>query len=405
MSQTLDTPRATGVPRPLAGAFVLGAFALGTSENVIAGVLAHLSTALAVPVSTVGLLVTGYAATAVVAGPLLSLVTGRLPLRRLALLALSLYGAGTVVAVIAPAYTTLMAARIITGALHTTVLVTFMLSAVRLAPEDRRGREVGRITLGLGVATVLGVPLGNLLAQTLGWRWAFGLITLSILVTLVLVFISFPRDEAPRGSTGPGSLRVLTRGPVLGGVAMSAAAGLGAMTLLAYAVPFLTDGAGVPDRAVAPILLLQGAACLAGNLVGGGLADRNLPRALTLSLSMTAIALVIAALVSGTGPGAAMGLALVGFAYFSTLPPLNTWIATKAEGIAPALALAVNSSAFNVGIAAAGRLGGVVSSGPLGPGTLPLLGVAPLLLALVIARSLRAREHHRTVESTGVSRG
>ena len=354
------------MPRPLAGAFVLGAFALGTSENVIAGVLAQLSTALAVPVSTVGLLVTGYAATAVVAGPLLSLVTGRLPLRRLALLALSLYGAGTVVAVIAPAYTTLMAARIITGALHTTVLVTFMLSAVRLAPEDRRGREVGRITLGLGVATVLGVPLGNLLAQTLGWRWAFGLITLSVLVTLVIVFVSFPRDEAPRGSAGPGSLRVLTRGPVLGGVAMSAAAGLGAMTLLAYAVPFLTDGADVPDRAVAPILLLQGAACLAGNLVGGGLADRNLPRALTLSLSMTAIALGIAALLSGTGPGAAMGLVLVGFAYFSTLPPLNTWIATKAEGTAPDL--------------------------------------APLLLALVIARVLRAREHHRTVESTGVSR-
>lgn len=125
------------------------------------------------------------------------------------------------------------------------------------------------------------------------------------------------------------------------------------MTLLAFAVPFLTS-TGISDRAVAPLLLIYGAACLTGNVLGGRLADRGLTRALTLTLAGTGLVLFVAALVGGTSIGAVTGLALVGITYFSTFPPLNTWIATSAEGIAPDLALAVNSSAFNIGIAAAG---------------------------------------------------
>lgn len=379
-----------GVPRLLSFGFVLGAFALGTSENVIAGILPRLAEAFSVPVSDIGLLVTAYAGTAVVAGPVLTLLTARMPLRRLAIIALVLYAVGTVLAAFAPSYGVLMTARIITGAIHTIVLVAFMLTALRLAREGEHGRTVGRITLGLGVATVIGVPIGNALAELLGWQWAFALIAVFIGIALVIVLAVFPEDRTPRGEAGWRSLRVLTRGTVLGGVAMTAMAGLGAMTLLAFAVPFLT-GTGIGESTVAPLLLIYGAACLAGNILGGRLADHGLTRALTITLTGTGLALLFAALIGGTTIGAVAGLALVGISYFSTFPPLNTWIATSADGIAPDLALAVNSSAFNIGIAAAGGLGGAALTVGLDPAHLPFLGIAALVIAITISILLRRR--------------
>ncbi|NDO77257.1 MFS transporter [Kocuria indica] len=386
---TASTTPSAGVPRLLSFAFVLGAFALGTSENVIAGILPRLSEAFDVPVSDVGLLVTAYAGTAVITGPALALLTARMPLRKLALLGMLLYAAGTVLAVVAPTYGVLMAARIITGALHTPVLVAFMLTALRLARDGEEGRTVGRITLGLGVATVIGVPVGNALSETLGWHWAFALIAALICITLVIGFAVFPDDRTLRGETGWRSLRVLGRTAVLGGVAMTAMAGLGAMTLLTFAVPFLTN-TGVDERAVAPLLLIYGAACLVGNILGGRLTDRNLRRALTITLVGTGIALLSAGLLGGSTIGAVAGLSLVGITYFSTFPPLNTWIATSADGIAPDLALAVNSSAFNIGIAAAGWLGGTAITAGLDPTRLPYLGIGALAVAVIISILLRA---------------
>jgi len=152
-----------------------------------------LAEAFSVPISDVGLLVTAYAGTAVIAGPVLALLTSRMPLRKLTITALALYGMGTALAVFAPSYGVLMAARIVTGAVHTAVLVAFILTALRLAREGEQGRTVGRITFGLGVATVIGVPIGNVLSELLGWQWAFVLIAVFIGITLVIVLAASPR--------------------------------------------------------------------------------------------------------------------------------------------------------------------------------------------------------------------
>ncbi|MFC0673791.1 hypothetical protein [Brachybacterium hainanense] len=148
---------------------------------------------------------------------------------------------------------------------------------------------------------------------------------------------------------------------------------------------------------MAPLLLVHGAACLTGNVLGGRLADRGLPRALTISLLGTGIALCAAALLAGSPVGALAGLALVGVTYFATFPPLNTWIAVSAAGLAPDLALAVGSSAFNIGIAAAGWLGGSALAAGLAPARLPVLGIGALALAVAVSILLRART--RTVLS------
>lgn len=391
-TSTTESPAPVSLHPSLTFAFLLGAFALGTSENIIAGIIGQLSESLDIPVPSIGLLLTAYAATAVVAGPLLALATTRIPMRVLAPSVVGIYMAGSVLAAFSSNYSSLLTARIITGSMHTTVLVCFMLTALKFAPSGQRAGAVARITLGLGIATVFGVPVGNWLAETFDWRWAFALITALIFAAFVILLVAFPREEVPRGAGGWSSLRVLARPTVAGGVLMSALAGLGAMSVLAYAVPFLIDGAGVATEWVAPIMLVYGAACLLGNTFGGRVADQNLTRAMFIAPALTFIALTLALLLSGWLWGAILGLSMIGFAYFSTFPPLNTWIATHAEGVAADLALAVNSSAFNIGIALAGWLGATMLGTGIAPEHLPGLGLAPLALCSVLGVLLVRRQ-------------
>lgn len=391
-TSTTESPVPVSLHPSLTFAFLLGAFALGTSENIIAGIIGQLSESLDIPIPSIGLLLTAYAATAVAAGPLLALATTSIPMRVLAPSVVGIYMAGSVLAAFSSDYTSLLTARIITGSMHTTVLVCFMLTALKFAPSDQRAGAVARITLGLGIATVFGVPVGNWLAETFGWRWAFALITALIFAAFVILLVAFPREEVPRGAGGWSSLRVLARPAVAGGVLMSTLAGLGAMSVLAYAVPFLIDGAGVATEWVAPIMLVYGAACLLGNTFGGRIADQNLTRAMFIAPALAFIALALALLLSGWLWGAILGLAMIGFAYFSTFPPLNTWIATHAEGVAADLALAVNSSAFNIGIALAGWLGATMLDVGIAPEHLPGLGLAPLALCSVLGVLLVRRQ-------------
>lgn len=374
-------------------AFILGAFALGTSENVIAGMLPQLSESLGISIAQTGLLITAYAGTAVVAGPLLAILTSAMRPFGLTVIAVALYTAGSLLAASAPTFAWLMVARILTGSMHTTILVMFILAAMKTAAPDRKARVIGRITLGLGVATVIGVPIGTTLAQTFGWRASFVAISGLISATLVLTIYSFPRLGAPK-SIGLNALAVLRRPDVSGGIAMSALAALGALTLLAFIVPMLED-AGVAANWMALALLAYGAACLAGNQLGAVLADRSLSGSIVMTLAGTCVALFAAAF-SGTSAWAAViAVSLVGLAYFSTFPPLNTWVASASSDLAPALALSLNSSAFNLGIAAAGLIGGAALQTGLPVARLSLVGTLPLLVALAIAFWLgrRAKRH------------
>ncbi|WP_024912348.1 MFS transporter [Chania multitudinisentens] len=380
---------------PLQIAFFLGAFALGTSENVIAGMLPQLSASLGISIAQTGLLITAYAGTAVVAGPLLAILTSTMRPFGLTAMAVALYTVGSLLAAFAPTFNILMVARILTGTMHTTILVMFILAAMETAAPDRKARTIGRITLGLGVATVLGVPIGTTLAQAFGWRASFLAISMLIAGTLALILYAFPRLGAPK-SIGFGALRVLLRPDVSGGIAMSALAALGALTLLAFIVPMLAE-AGVAADWLALSLFVYGAACLVGNQLGAIIADRNLPRSMVVTLAATCAALFVTTFSIHSAWVAVAAVSLVGLAYFSTFPPLNTWVATASSDLAPALALSLNSSAFNLGIAAAGIIGGSALQSGLPVSWLSLLGMLPVLFAVIVAFWLCQRRNGEVI--------
>ena len=102
------------MPIPLL-ALAISAFAIGTTEFVIMGLLPEVARDLAVSIPSAGLLVSGYALGVAVGAPLLAVVTSKMP-RKLALqLLMGVFIVGNVLCAVASDYSVLMIARVVTS--------------------------------------------------------------------------------------------------------------------------------------------------------------------------------------------------------------------------------------------------------------------------------------------------
>ena len=169
----------------------------------------------------------------------------------------------------------------------------------------------------------------------------------------------------------------------------------GVFTVYTYIQPILTQVSGFGENAVSPILLVFGVGMIAGNLLGGRLADRRLMPALLLTLTVLAAVLGVLGFALHDQILTVIFVGLLGVAAFATVPPLQLWVLHKAEG-AQSLASSLNIGAFNLGNALGAWLGGmVIEHGPgLGAVTwiAALVTVSGLAVALCSLRLERLRQ-------------
>ncbi|MBO0817691.1 MAG: MFS transporter, partial [Actinobacteria bacterium] len=154
-------------------ALALSAFVVGTSELVVVGLLPLIARDVHVSIAGSGQLVTAYALGIAIGGPILSALTTRLNRRRLLLLTVTAYIAGNALTAASADMTMVLVVRVATGAVHGLFIGVASIVAAGLVPPEQRGRAMSMVFGGIAVSTVVGVPLGTLLGQALGWRAAF----------------------------------------------------------------------------------------------------------------------------------------------------------------------------------------------------------------------------------------
>ncbi|KPI22602.1 major facilitator superfamily MFS_1 [Actinobacteria bacterium OV320] len=345
-------------------AMMLCTFCIGTAESVIAGILPAIGHDVGVSLTSVGMLISVYAVAVVIVGPVLTAVTGRL--RRALLMPgmMAVFILGNVLAALAPDFRWLVAGRVVSALAHSTLIAAFVAAARDMAPADRRAAWGARITLGIGLSSVVGVPAGTLIGNLFGWRATFwALAALSLAATLLLVRRAVP--EAPpvtpghrRAAPGAARPRFVLPGPLLL-VALVIMLGTGGVfALYTYASPYLTQAAGFGPQAVTVLLLLYGAGGIVGNTAGGRAADRSPYAAVLVTLGASTASLLLLAVLPGSRWAVVVLFCLLGAAYFGTIPALNTQTVTTAGTTSPTMALTINNSAFCVGIAIGSWLGG-----------------------------------------------
>ncbi|MBB6248224.1 MFS transporter [Rhodanobacter sp. A1T4] len=384
-------------------ALTAGAFGIGTTEFVIMGLLLQVAADLHVSIAAAGLLITGYALGVFVGAPLLTAATSRLH-RKTALVALMLiFTVGNLASALAPNYTVLMIARVITSLAHGTFFGVGAVVATGLVAEDRKASAISIMFTGLTVATLLGVPAGAWLGHAYGWRATFWAVTAIGVVATAIIALLVPSD---RSDTAPAlfleELRGIAKLQVLLGLLMTVLGFAGVFTVFTYIQAILTGVTGVTgfaDSSVSPILLVFGGGLVVGNLLGGRLADRKLTP--TLLGSLIALAIVLGAMTFAlhSKPAMIVFTGLLGIAAFATVAPLQLRVLQKAAGSGQSLASSFNIAAFNLGNAIGAWLGGVVITH--GPGMTAVTWVAALVTisGLVVALVSVRLDSVRRVES------
>jgi len=366
----------------LAG-LALCVLAIGTGEYAVAGMLPAVAAGLSTGVAAAGQLVTVYAATVLLVGPVLTAVTARRAPKPLLLALMVLFCLATLGCAAASSFPVMLVARVLAGSVHCTVFAVALVTAV-----------------GLTLATVLGVPLGTVVATRAGWWWTFVLIAAIGAAGLVMLAATLPRLARPTPGPITAQVRSLLRPAVAVTFAMTILGYAGVFTAFTYLAPLVRDLAGGGPVAVTVVVTAFGAGGVAGNAVAARTTDAHLRGTLLTALAVMAAALLLLpAAAAGSLPVLVVDVAVFGAAAFATVPGLQARVIGLATG-APTLAAATNVAAFNLANAIGAALGGAVVATAGLSWTGPA-GAAVTIAGLVLTAFVLRRHPHAGTASPG----
>ncbi|UDF36193.1 UNVERIFIED_ORG: MFS transporter [Shinella sp. XGS7] len=371
-------------------ALTLSAYAIGTTEFVIVGLLPTVASDLHITLPLAGLIVSVYALGVTFGAPVLTALTGKLGRKPLLLGLMALFIAGNALAALAPSYGMLLAGRVLSAFAHGVFFSVGATIAADLVAPDKRASAIAMMFMGLTVAIVTGVPLGTFIGQTFGWRATFWAVAGLGVVALAAIAFLLPanlRRETPAGLME--QVRVLGSGRLLIVFAMTALGYGGTFVTFTFLAPMLQERAGFEAGTVGLVMLVYGVSVAVGNLWGGRLADRRGPvAALSLIFALLAAVLLLLNFTAASKPLMLLTVLLWGAVAFGNVAGLQVYVVQLAERHAPRavdVASGLNIAAFNVGIAAGAQLGGEIVAG-WGLAPLPWVGALVVLGALALTR-------------------
>ncbi|HWK69573.1 MAG TPA: MFS transporter [Burkholderiaceae bacterium] len=369
-------------------ALTLSAFAIGTTEFVIVGLIPTIAVSLGVSVPSAGLLVSVYALGVAVGAPVLTALTGKVPRKQLLLGLMALFTVGNLVAWMAPGYVALMGARVLTGLAHGVFFSVGSTIATGLVSKDKAASAIALMFTGLTVALVTGVPLGTFIGQTLGWQATFlavaGLGVIAFAGSLLLVPGTIPNSPAAPLTA---QLAVLKKPRLLLVYAITTLGYGGSFVAFTYLAPILQEVSGFSAASVSLVMLVYGVSVAIGNIWGGRLADRKgaIP-ALKIVFGLLALVLFAFAFTAGHAWLALITVLAWGAVAFGNVPGLQVYVVQQAQRHAPQavdVASGLNIAAFNVGIALGAWAGGIIVA-HRGLMATPWIGAVVVLGALAL---------------------
>ena len=384
-------------------ALTISAFAIGTTEFVIVGLIPTIAEQLGVTVPSAGLLVTIYALGVAIGAPVLTALTSRIPRKLLLVGLMALFTLGNLLAWQSPSYESLVIARLLTGLAHGVFFSIGSTIATSLVAKEKAASAIAIMFGGLTVALVTGVPLGTFIGQQFGWRETFLAVSLIGAVATVASIILVPNNIKNQGSAGVREqMKVLTHPRLLLIYAITALGYGGVFTTFTFLAPMMQELAGFSAPTVSWILLAYGVAVAVGNIWGGKLADRHgAVRALSFIFAALAVLLLVFQFTASHSIASLLTVIAMGVFAFGNVPGLQVYVVQKAAQYTPNavdVASGLNIAAFNIGIALGSVIGGQTVAS-LGLAQTPWIGALIVVVALLLV-SLSGRLDKKSQRQT-----
>lgn len=367
-------------------ALAIGAFGIGTTEFIIAGLLPVIATEFSVTIPVAGNLATAYAMGVFVCAPALIILGSRVPRKAMLVFLMLLFVAGNLVTAFAPSLSVAIVGRIITSMTHGAFFGIGSIIAADMVSPSKRVRAIAFMFMGLTVANLIGVPAGTWIGQHLSWRDAFMAIAAIGAITVITIGWLIPHQPRSQDRNFAQELNAFRNVNVLLAMGITIFGPGAFFTSITYIAPMMTELAGYQESSLAWLMLLFGLGLFVGNQLGGRYADRALMPMLYVTLAAQAIVLVIFNFTADSQIVSAICIFLMAAFGFATVSPIQKLVMDKARAAgAPTLASAVNIGLFNLGNALGAWLGGAVIAAGFGLQSPNWAGSVLSAIALILA--------------------
>ncbi|MBD1382233.1 MFS transporter [Bacillus sp. IB182487] len=375
--------KSLGSTRMVLFIFMICTFAIGMTEYVVTGLLTQLSNDLNVPISTTGLLLSVYAISVAVFGPILRIFTLKLPTKPLLVAFMFIFVLSNVIAAVAPNFTVLLISRLCSAAMHAPFFGLSMALAYKMAEPAKKQRALAAVNSGLTIAIMVGVPFGSYLGGMLDWRSVFWLVAILGTISLIGLMLTIPNDKPLEVPVIKKELRVLKNKNLLLVMAIVIFGYSGVFTTYTFKEPILREIAGFSVISVTGALFCFGTGAVIGNFVSGRVRPEILTKRLLMVMAGLTLVILSFTFLAQFAPTAFLASFLLGLFAFGTVPLLNAKMIIAGQE-APSLAGTFAASAFNL----ANALGALIGTFILDQGasflTLTSVGAGMTILGLAI---------------------
>lgn len=367
-------------------ALAIGAFGIGLTEFVVAGILPQIARDFGIDIPTSGLMATTYALGVFVGAPILTILGAKVPRKTMLICLALIFTLGNVITAVAPTLPIALAGRILTAFNHGTFFGIGSIIAASLVAKDRQASAIALMFSGLTMANLFGVPAGTWLAQVYSWRLVFWLIAGIGLITVISVALLVPSIKAGKAIALKSELRAFADPQVLLAMGITVFGPAAFFTSITYIAPMMVEEAGFSDTGVAKLMVLFGLGLAVGNWVGGRFADRSLFGTLFVTLAAQAAVLFVFWLGVGNSVVASASVFLMAAFGFATVSPIQKLVMDRAsQAGAPTMAASVNIGMFNLGNAIGAWVGGATIAAGFGLASPNWAGAILSLIALGLA--------------------
>jgi DHA1 family inner membrane transport protein len=348
-------------------ALAIGAFGIGLTEFVIAGILPQIAADFGVNIPTAGLMATSYALGVFIGAPLLTVLGARIPRKTMLIALACIFTLGNIITALAPTLSLAIVGRVITSFNHGAFFGIGSIIAASLVAPGRQASAIAFMFSGLTLANLIGVPAGTWLAQMFGWRLVFWVIAGIGLITMASVSLLVPRIAKGKAVALRAELRAFVDPQVLLVMGITIFGPAAFFTSITYIAPMMIDKAGFSAGGVAWLMVLFGLGLAVGNWIGGRFADRSLFGTLFVTLAAQGLVLLVFWIGVENPVVASASVFLMAAFGFATVSPIQKLVMDRASHAgAPTMAASVNIGMFNLGNALGAWAGGATIAAGFG---------------------------------------
>ncbi|WP_405103973.1 MFS transporter [Oceanobacillus sp. FSL H7-0719] len=364
--------------------FMLGTFAIGMTEYVVTGLLTQFAEDLNVDISTTGLLLSVYAISVAIFGPLLRIMTIKYSPKPLLLWFMAIFFISNMIAANAPNFEILLLSRLLSATMHAPFFGVCMNLAVRISAPAKRTSAISAVQGGLTIAVMLGVPFGSFLGGVLDWRLVFWFIAIIGLLTFIGLAIVTPNAKPVEAANLKKEIRNLKNINVLMVIAIIVFGLSGIFTAYTFIEPMLREIAGFDIKGITFGLFFFGLGGIVGNIASGKIRPSRLTSWLIVSLGAFSIILALYTFLIQHALLAIVMSFLFGAGAFGLAPILNAKIIIAAPE-APSLSGTVAASVFNLANCIGATLGSFLLDAGLVYTVITMVAAAMMLLGMILA--------------------